>query len=110
MGKFKEGIIKCIKDCFIVFWLSIFAMILISSIEARTSPQLLDKDFVYVQEIYEFSVQDTTKKVVKTKELTKKEQEFKDYQIRQTKLEYNMKKMEQQSILLDSLLKKDTLN
>lgn len=110
MIKLKTNNVKCIKDCLIIFWLSIFSMILISAIDGRTSPQPLSDNFVYIPNEYVLSTQDTVKKVIKTKELTTKEKEYKDYKNRQSQLEYNMKKMEQQSILLDSLLKKDTIN
>jgi hypothetical protein len=108
MRKLKKNVVKIVKDCFIVFWLSIFSMILISAIDGKSSPQILPDNFVYISNEYVLS-EDTTKKVVNTKELTTKEKEYMDYKTRQSQLEENMKKMEQQYILLDSLLKKDTL-
>jgi len=111
MKKFKLKAIKVAKDCLIIFWASILAMILISAIEGFSNhPELIsDNSIIYKQSIYEFSAQDTTKKVVKpvkVKELTKKEKELESYTKRKTKMELDMKKMEEQSILLDSLLKK----
>ncbi len=102
--------IKCTKDCLIIFWLSICAMILISAIEGPTPPpQLISQDSIIVEQ----SVQDTIKKVpekkLSDKEL-KKLLEYGEHQERQERIDENMMRMEQQSIMMDSLLgKKDTI-
>lgn len=93
-----------LKGCLIVFWLSVFAMILISAIEGNThqqDPTRLDT----VQ-------QDTIKKdTTLIKKLNKrdireqqKEMEYEEWQQRSIQIDENMKKMAEQSALMDSLL------
>lgn len=109
MKKLKDRI-KCTKDCLIVFWLSICAMIFITVIEGHAPPpQLISQDSIIVEQ----PVQDTIKKVpekkISDKEL-KKQLEYEEYQKRQKRIDENMERMEQHSIMMDSLLgKKDTI-
>ena len=112
MKNFKDRI-KCTKDCLIVFWLSIFAMILISAIDGNSPPpQLIPQDsMVYDQSVQDTIRKDTTKKDPETKKLNgkeKKQKEYEEYQKRSVQIDEDMKRMEQQSILMDSLLRADT--
>ena len=103
--------IKCTRDCLIVFWLSICAIVFITAIEGHPPPlQLISQDSIIVKQ----SAQDTIKKVpekkLNDKEL-KKQLEYEEHQKRQNQIDENMTRMEQQSIMMDSLLgKKDTIN
>ena len=107
MKNYKDRI-KCTKDCLIVFWLSIFAMILISAIDGHSpSPQLIPQDsMVYGQPVQDTIRKDTTKKLTGKE---KKQKEYEEYQKRSVQIDENMKRMEQQSILMDSLLRADTI-
>jgi hypothetical protein len=103
--------LKCTKDCLIVFWLSICAMIFITVIEAHVpSPQLISQDSIIVEQLVQDTIKKVPEKKVTEKEL-KKQLEYEEYQERQERIDENMMRMEQQSIMMDSLLgKKDTIN
>ena len=103
--------IKCTKDCLIVFWLSICAMIFITVIEGHApSPQLISQDSIIVEQLVQDTIKKVPEKKITDKEL-KKLQEYEEHQKRQERIEGNMMRMEQQSIMMDSLLgKKDTIN
>lgn len=104
-----------IRDCFIVFWISILAMILISSFDGpRPEPQPITEVGLYypVPRYYQDTVQqDTIKKIVpvEKKKLSFKEErelETKEWNARQEQIKINMSKMDEQKILMDSLLMK----
>jgi len=89
-----------LKGCLIVFWLSVFAMILISAIEGNTHSQ----DTTKVTTVQ----QDTTlvKTIFNKRDVReqKKELEYEEWQQRSQQIDENMKKMAEQSALMDSLL------
>lgn len=107
---------KCTRDCLIVFWLSIFAMFLISAIKGSSpKPELISlEDVTYQYPQDTIVIKDTipladTVKVIKAKkrdiEKDKKQVEFEQYQQRQERFDKNIEEMERQSKLMDSLLR-----
>ena len=105
--------IKCTKDCLIVFWLSIFAMILISGIEGNSNakPELIPDDSII---LYDFPPQDTLRKATSFKADSikrlngkmQKQLEYEQYQKRSQKIDEDMMRMNKQSQMMDSLLGK----
>jgi len=101
--------IKCTKDCFIVFWLSICAMIFITVIEGHApSAQLISQESIMVEQLAQDTIKKVPNKDLTDKEL-KKRLEYEEFQKRQKRIDENMLRMEQQSIMMDSLLG-DTIN
>lgn len=106
---------KCTRDCLIVFWLSIFAMFLISAIEGSSpKPKLISVDDVTCQHPQDTVVNkdtipstDTIKAIKLNKREFEKEQkviEFEQYQQRQERFDKNIEEMERQSKVMDSIL------
>lgn len=93
-----------LKGCLIVFWLSIFAMILISAIEGNTHAQDTTKTNTVQQDTIKkdtILIDKLNKRDVREQ---KKELEYEEWQQRSQQIDENMKKMAEQSALMDSLL------
>ena len=93
--------IKFIRNRLIIFWLSIFVMIIISPIEGYT-PQLISQDSIIKQPVQDTIIK-VSRKNLTDKEL-KKQLEYEEHQERQKRIDENMKRMKLQSIMMDSLL------
>ena len=101
--------LKCTKDCLIVFWLSIFAMFLISAIEGRTSPpELIPQNSIIITQSGQDTIPQDTIKKVSEKKLSDKEMkkllEYREFQKSQRQMDEDMNRMKQQSIIMDSLI------
>lgn len=96
---------KKLKDRLFVFWISVFAIILIGTIESHAPSKGLS---------YPMVQQDTIKKdaineVIPVKNLTdreKKELEYKEWKSRSEQIDKDMERLQIQSAMMDSLLGK----
>jgi hypothetical protein len=98
---------KKLKDCLLVFWLSILALVLISALVGYTPTEPVSKASLF----YAFP-QDTIKKDTVIIETAQKKLNFREqreveeieWKSRSEKVQTNMDKMDAQAKLLDSLL------
>ena len=94
-----------LKGCLIVFWLSVFAMILISAIDGN--PQQ-PQDTATIKTVRQDTIKKDTTLVQKLNKREIREQqkelEYEEWQQRSQQIDENMKKMAEQSALMDSLL------
>jgi len=104
---------KCTRDCLTVFWLSIFAIFLISAIEGSPpKPELISIDDVTYSPIQDTIIKDTIRKdtvdftQLNKKEIaeSKKKIEFQEYQQRQKRFDENISELDRQSKVMDSIL------
>ena len=93
-----------LKGCLIVFWLSVFAMILISAIEGNTHKQDTTKVDVVQQDTIKKDTIPVTKLNKREVKEQKKVTEYEEWQQRSIQIDKNMQKMAEQSALIDSLL------
>ena len=96
-----------INSCLLVFWLSVFAILLISAIDGKT-PSMTE--YQIQQPI---TIQDTIKKDTIKKNLNRsdqkelqKELEYQDKLERSKQIEKNMRMLQMQTVAIDSLLGK----
>ena len=102
-----------VKDCLIVFWLSIFAMVLISAIEGNTPSHISQYDGQGTISQQDTIKKDTIKKEALVKKLNRSDQkelqeelEYQDKLERSQQIDKNMRMLDMQSIMIDSLLGK----
>ena len=104
---------KCTRDCLTAFWLSIFAIFLISAIEGSPpKPELISIEDVTYSPVQDTIVKKTIKKdsvdltQLNKREIqeTKKKTEFDEYQQRQKRFDQNIEELDRQSKVMDSIL------